>query len=217
MNSFLIGILVIIFSAGLHKFIDILPYYLNFLFLFISIYFCSLFALAKIEFHSLKNSYFPLGLVFLFIPTLAAMYSESIYGFNKVLVGLSLPISLVILASQISQIRIKILSGILFALQALLVLAILFKVMDGTFLRRSDYYGLIGSITFGWLMGMGLIISCMLKKNILAIIFLLACFWSFSRGPLAAALIILCFIYKDYYSRKFFKFIFLLIILICIV
>lgn len=129
---------------------------------------------------------------------ISAVYAESIYGFNKLILGLLVPVLCATIIPKKTLQRIKeadvinvlIFFGIVVAIQALL-----YKLNYG-FSSRQINYGLFGPITFGWIMGMTIvaILFSEIKQNVkplLIAVLILLVVWSGSKGPLIAVLILL--------------------------
>jgi len=128
------------------------------------------------------------------------------YGFQKAFLGLLVPLLLFRLICSKKWNEEELLKYFILTILVINCIGILYKIKVGLF-NRSDSFGLLGSITFGWISGMGLL-AMSLKRNKKLIDFLLIAFfflmvlWTGSKGPLFAFFIIAFFFVNRILGKK---------------
>ncbi|WMT89355.1 O-antigen ligase family protein [Pelagibacterium sp. H642] len=118
------------------------------------------------------------------------------YGGFKLLTGLWFPIICYALTPKSLHLK-GILLGVLIFASAVAVSAIFYKSYVGGFWQRPVRFGLLGSITFAWMMAAAMLVSIWLavEENkrryvMLSILFATLMLWSGSRGPTLLSLLV---------------------------
>lgn len=143
--------------------------------------------------------YFFIFFLFLFMQSLS---SDNIsYGIQKSILGLVTPLFCFMLFTRIKWHLGNLNKYFIFIIFIITVIGILYKLKYG-FFQRSISFGLLGSITFGWLSGMAFLAAYLEHKKskidyFLIVYFFLMILWSGSKGPLLSVSIIAL-----YFSRK---------------
>ena len=114
----------------------------------------------------------------------------NIYGLQKFFSGYISPFLLAFILSRVVKSPEVFFKGLTFAIIAFFLFAVIKKAgLPDPFLGRSEYYGIFGPITFGWLMGLGVILVFFGRYKyapLFYVLFAFGVFWSMSKGPLIA-------------------------------
>ncbi|ANF26721.1 O-antigen ligase family protein [Stutzerimonas stutzeri] len=119
------------------------------------------------------------------------------YGFEKLdnVVFVSIAASSCLGFAALRYGILAMLRTLILSMIIVLTLTLMYKMHFG-FMDRSVRFFLNGPIVFGWMMGFSSIISVYLYKEVhnrkymlVALIFLMACLWSASKGPLVALIL----------------------------
>jgi hypothetical protein len=166
------------------------------LFFWVLLIFATLFIKAKY-----LNLYKCFFIFFLFLFMLSLSSNNVSYGIQKSNLGLVSPLFCFMLFTRINWHRENLIKYFTFIIFIITVIGILYKLNNG-FFQRSVSFGLFGSITFGWLSGMGFLAAYLDHKKskidyFLIVYFFLMILWTGSKGPLFSVSIITL-----YFSRK---------------
>lgn len=143
--------------------------------------------------------------VILFLSSFTTM--DISYGIQKSFLGILLPLFVFSIFIRFKWTRELILSCFCVTIVGISIVAILYKLTHGFFIR-SVPFGVLGSIPFGWVNGFGFVLVGMkLQKKmsdyLLLIFFILMVIWTGSKGPLLALSIIVMFNFNKILGKKF--------------
>lgn len=138
-----------------------------------------------------------------------SLVGDPLYGSSKVFLGLVVPCLTVLIVSFRAWSRTELNTALLVTCMLFLIVAVAYKLQYGLF-QRSVRFGLLGSITFGWVMTFGVIsalLALMERRSMVSaaciIVFVGAVLWSGSKGPLISLLLIAAIIIiKEFPPKK---------------
>ncbi|MCK5028114.1 MAG: O-antigen ligase family protein [Bacteroidales bacterium] len=156
---------------------------------------------------------------------ISSLYGNKEYGFIKSYYGLLLPFTIAVFFECVKWKEEEVLSFLTVSIFIISIIGILFKLKHG-FYSRPVNFGLFGSITFGWMTGIGFFSALFSKKNnffriFFIVFFLFMLLWSGSKGPfLGVVLIFLVYLGRNYIKKANLKilllFLFFIVLLYCI-
>lgn len=146
---------------------------------------------------------------------------DSVYGASKAFLGIMVPFLSVMILSLYAWRKDEVVEAVLVTCIFVLIVALIYKTMFG-FSARSVRFGLFGSITFGWVMSFGAVTALLVLKEkrsfitfSLFFVFLIAVFWSGSKGPLVSLLLIVVYmIFRVFSFSRLFLFFTLTFVLV---
>lgn len=141
--------------------------------------------------------------IYLFI---LSIFGDLEYGFEKLTLGILVPLSLFSLIKRYNYTYDQILNFLILTVFIVCIYALYFKLRNGFFIRGVQF-GLLGPIPFGWISGMAFIAAA-IKNNrnyfdVLVMVFMSTMIlWSGSKGPLFTLLIINIIFFNRIYGKK---------------
>ena len=117
------------------------------------------------------------------------------YGAEKLFNGFVFPFLASLLIFSCVTSLDQLYKGLVWASALIFLYALLYKIaVDGSFFSRTNYYGMLGSITFGWVMGSAFLLTYMIEirsKATFLALFGFGLLWSMSKGPIVALSVVL--------------------------
>lgn len=128
------------------------------------------------------------------------------YGIQKCFLGLLLPIVFFSIFVKFKWKEELVINCFLITIFVIALIAIPYKIMNG-FMNRATSFGVLGSIPFGWVNGMAFILVGLKEKKrvndyLLMLFFVLMVFWTGSKGPLLALMVIVLFNFNKILGKK---------------